>query len=95
MRKILIAAVFAIAAQLPVPSIALAAGNATASVAHSGQMLYDSTGHRIASVNRVTQNGDAQVILNGRLVTIPASTLSQSDGKLTTSLSKADIGKAG
>jgi len=93
MKKIMIAAAFA--AQLSVSSIGFAADSATASVAHAGQMLYDSAGHRLASVNRVTQNGDAQVIWNGSLVTIPASTLSQADGKLTTSLSKADIGKAG
>jgi hypothetical protein len=54
-------------------------------------MLYDSTGHRVASVNRITQNGDVQVILNGQLVTVPASTLSQANGKLTTSLTKAEI----
>jgi hypothetical protein len=94
MRKILIAAGFVIAAQSSIPSIGYAADSAP-SVARSGQMLYDSSGHRVANVNRVTQNGDAQVILNGRLVTIPGSTLSQADGKLTTSLSKADIGKAG
>jgi hypothetical protein len=94
MRTVLYAAAIAIAAQSAVTSIAFAADSAATSIARSGQMLYDSTGHRVASVNRVMQNGDVQVILNGRLVTIPASSLSQADGKLTTSLSKADIGKA-
>jgi hypothetical protein len=56
-------------------------------------MLYDSTGHRVASVNRVTANGDAQIILNGLLITVPASTLSLADGKLKTSLSRAEINK--
>jgi hypothetical protein len=56
-------------------------------------MLYDSTGHRVASVNRITQNGDVQVILNGHLITVPASTLSQADGKLKTSMTRADINK--
>lgn len=94
MKRILIAAAVAIAAPLSVPSIGLAADGATASPARAGQMLYDSTGHRVASVNRVTKEGDVQVILEGRLITVPASTLSQANGKLTTSLSKADIGKA-
>lgn len=93
MRRILIAAVFAISAQA-VPSIGLAADSATSSPARAGQMLYDSTGHRVASVNRVTQSGDVQIILNGRLETVPASTLSQANGKLTTSLRKAEVGKA-
>jgi hypothetical protein len=91
-RKILIAAAVVAAAPFSVPSIALAA-DTPASIAHAGQMLFDSTGHRVASVNRVTKDGDAQVILNGHLVTIPASTLSEKDGKLTTSLSRADINK--
>jgi hypothetical protein len=41
----------------------------------------------------VTSDGAAQVIIDGKMVTIPANTLSIADGKLTTSLSKADIRK--
>jgi hypothetical protein len=91
MRTILFAAAIATVAQMSVSTTGLAADKATTSVARSGQMLYDSTGHRVASVNRITQNGDVQVILNGQLVTVPASTLSQANGKLTTSLTKAEI----
>jgi hypothetical protein len=56
-------------------------------------MLHDSTAHRVASMKRVAENGDVQIILNGLLVTVPASTMSQKDRKLMTSLSRADINK--
>ena len=60
----------------------------------AGKMLYSSTGHRIASVYRVTSEGNPQVILDGRLVTVPASTLTEVEGKLTTSLSKRDLARS-
>src|SRR5262245_28447226 len=60
----------------------------------SGKMLYSSTGHRIASVYRVTSEGNPQVILDGRLVTVPSSSLSEVNGKLTTSLSKRDLARS-
>lgn len=66
------------------------AANAAVSVT-AGKMLYSPTGSRIASVYRVTSNGDAQLILDGRLVTVPASTLSEVNGKIATSLTKSEI----
>ncbi len=61
---------------------------------NSGMMLYSSTGHRVAPIYSVTSDGDPQLILNGRLVTVPASTLSLVDGKVTSSLTKSQISKA-
>lgn len=60
----------------------------------AGKMLYSSTGQRIASIYRVTSEGNPQVILDGRLVTVPAATLSDVGGKLTTSLSKRDLARS-
>lgn len=60
----------------------------------AGQMLYASNGYRIAPIYRVTAEGDPQVILNGRLVTVPAATISDQSGKVTTSLSKKDVASA-
>jgi hypothetical protein len=59
----------------------------------AGKMLY-SAGYRLAPIYRVTAEGNPQVILDGKLVTIPASSLSDVSGKVTTSLSKKDLGKA-
>lgn len=76
-------------------SVRAATDAAAGSVAlNAGKMLYASNGQRIAAIYRVTADGNPQVILNGKLVTVPASTLSDVNGKVTTSLSKADIGRA-
>jgi hypothetical protein len=61
---------------------------------NAGKMLYGSNGQRIAAVYRVTAEGNPQVILNGKLVTVPASTLTDVNGKITTSLSKQELGRA-
>ena len=56
-----------------------------------GSMLIAANGARRAPVYRVAPDGGAQIILDGKMVTIPATTLSMSDGKLTTSLTKNEI----
>ena len=61
---------------------------------NAGKMLYASNGQRIAAIYRVNAEGNPQVILNGKLVTVPASSLSDVNGKVTTSLSKAELGRA-
>lgn len=67
-------------------SVAAPANSVTA-----GKMLYGSDGRRIASIYRIAANGDAQVILDGRLLTVPAATLSTATGKIATSLTKTEI----
>jgi hypothetical protein len=62
-------------------------------LAAPGKPIVTSTGARLGAVHRVTEDGSAQLIIDGKVVTIPASTLSLADGKLTTSLSKADVRK--
>ena len=59
----------------------------------AGKMLLAANGARLGAVYRVTEDGSAQLIVDGKMVTIPAATLSVVDGKLTTSLSKSDIRK--
>lgn len=61
---------------------------------NAGRMIYGPTGQRIAPAYRVTSDGTVQVILNGKLVNIPSSTLSEVNGKVATSLSKKDLSKA-
>lgn len=62
-------------------------------VAQEGKMLVAANGARLGAVYRVTDDGSAQLILDGKMVTVPASTLSVVDGKLTTSLSKSEVRK--
>ena len=63
----------------------------TAAVATKGQMLMSANGSRLGEVHRVTADGSPQIIIDGKLVTVPASTLSTVNGHLTTSLSKSEV----
>jgi hypothetical protein len=60
-------------------------------VAAKGKLLVAANGARLGQVYRVASDGDVQMIIDGKLITVPASTLSSVDGKLTTSLSKSEV----
>lgn len=64
--------------------------SATVSVSE-GEMLYTGKGKRLAAVYRTSEDGNAHVILNGKMYVVPASTLTVVDGKATTSLSKREV----
>jgi hypothetical protein len=61
---------------------------AATSVVLKGQMLVSANGSRLGLVYRVNADGSPQIILDGRVITIPLATLSSENGKLVTSLSK-------
>lgn len=73
-------------------SFAVAQGEAGSGIA-AGKMLLAANGARLGAIYRVTDDGSAQLIVDGKMVTVPAATLSVVDGKLTTSLSKSDLRK--
>jgi len=58
-----------------------------------GKMLYAAGGKRLAAVYRVAADGSPQIILDGKLVTVPASTLAMDGDKATTSLTKAQLSR--
>ena len=66
-------------------------GTAAPASAVKGSMLVSANGSRLAQVYRVGPDGSAQIIIDGKLVTVPAATLSISGGKLTTSLTKSEV----
>lgn len=70
-----------------------ATSSPTAVAVSAGKMLYAADGKRIGAIYRVTANGDVQLILSSRLVTVPAATLSDVNGKVTTSLNKAELNR--
>ena len=74
------------------PIAAVAAAGTVA--INAGKMLYSSNGQRVAAIYRVNAEGNPQVILNGKLITVPSSTLSDVNGKVTTSLTKQELGRA-
>lgn len=57
----------------------------------AGKSLYGANGNRIASVYRVDSQRRVQIILDGKLITVPLSTLSEVNGKVTTSLTKLEL----
>lgn len=68
-------------------------GAASAVAIRAGKILYGPDGKRLGQIYRVTANGDVQLIISSRLVTIPASTLSEANGKVTTSLTKSELNR--
>lgn len=84
MRKLSSLILAATALSLTVPA-------ASAAEAERNDRLYDATGASVAKVSRVTDTGDLLVIYKGKVRRIEASTLSNSDGKLVTSLTRSEI----
>jgi hypothetical protein len=69
---------------------------AQADAVRKGVTIVDQEGKRIAQVDRVNTGASGSVesvsvIFDSKYVTIPANTLSPKDGKLVTSLSKAQV----
>ena len=85
--------VFANEANQQVRAVADGTAATAAVVATTGKMLYGPDGKRIAAIYRATANGDAQLIIESRLIVVPAATLSLVNGKLATSLTKAEIAR--
>ena len=88
----------AISAAFLTPALALAdvpaaTTPATAPIVTPGKMLYSGkTGKdALAPIYRVAADGSPQVLLEGRIITIPADTLTSADGKVATTLSKREI----
>lgn len=71
-----------------------AAQEAPADVAQfTGKSLYGPKGEKIAPVYKVSAAGVPQLIIDGKLVSVPSGTLSVADGKLSTSLTKKELTK--
>lgn len=88
MKKIYLAAMMSVL--VAVPALAEQAA-APAVVPVRGKVLLAAGGARLGPVYGVGADGSAQLIIDGRMISIPANTLSMTDGKLTTSLSKKDV----
>ena len=60
-------------------------------LATKGRLLKGAEGGRLGTVYRVMPDGSAQLIIDGKLVTVPASSLSIVNGELTTKLTRAQV----
>ncbi|MCE7798801.1 hypothetical protein LWE61_19930 [Sphingobium sufflavum] len=56
-----------------------------------GKMLFANGGTRLGVVYKVTADGSAQIIFEGKLVTVPGATISDTAGRLETSLTKNQL----
>lgn len=81
--------ILAIAVAISAPVSASMATESTH--AREGVMLTSADGARLGAIYRVSDDGSARLIVRGKMATIPASTLSMIDGKLTTSLTKSAV----
>jgi hypothetical protein len=83
--------VMACALMLNAAGLASAKDDVPSVVAARGKMLVAADGARLGTVYRVDPDGAVQMIIAGKMVTVPASTLSSVDGRLVTSLSKNQV----
>ncbi|SIN66338.1 hypothetical protein SAMN02745824_1607 [Parasphingorhabdus marina DSM 22363] len=70
---------------------AVTASSAFAADAARNERLYDANGASVAKVNRVADDGDVMVIYKGKVIRVQAETLSKTDGKLMTSLTRKEL----
>jgi hypothetical protein len=91
-NRIIAAAALSLAFVAGAPAIAGDAPSTpvTTVVPTKGKMLVAADGARLAPIYRIGGDGP-QIILDGRMVTIPGNTVALVDGKLTTTLSKAQV----
>ncbi len=64
---------------------------ATAASVEVGKPLVDADGKRIGAVYRVGDDGAAQVIIDGKIYSVPVATITVADDKLVTSMKKKDL----
>ena len=56
-----------------------------------GKMLYSTGGKKLAPVYKLDSTSAPQIMLEGKLITIPAATLTEVEGRIETSLTKKDL----
>jgi len=56
-----------------------------------GKLLYDADGKKLAPIYKLDPNGVPQILLDGKIITVPMSTLTEVDGKFTTKLTKREL----
>jgi hypothetical protein len=88
--------ILAIVAALPVSTLVsvnavAAAETDTLSKAMVGKMLYDADGKKLAAIYKLDAKGSPQLLLDGKMVTVPLATLKKADDKFATSLTKRDL----
>ena len=92
MRKSYIAAVAASAVFAAFTTVTAQPAHAqpTATV-EVGKAIYSADGKKLGSVYKVAKDGAPQVIISGKLITVPASSVSLSGERIVTTLTRKDV----
>ncbi len=56
-----------------------------------GKLLYDAEGKKLAPIYKLDPSGSPQILLDGKAITVPMSSLTEVDGKFTTKLTKREL----
>ncbi len=91
MNKFSSLAVIATLAILSLVPVVTYAADAVPTKVFEGEIVYGADGKILAPVYRVNTDGCVQVIMEGRLVTVPATVLTEVNGKLTSAKNKSDL----
>jgi len=86
--------ILALAAILPVSalvSVNSAVAQDALAKAMVGKLLYDADGKKLAAIYKLDAKGSPQILLEGKMVTVPLATLKKDDDKFATSLTKKDL----
>lgn len=59
----------------------------------AGEFVTGADGKRIGRIYQVSKEGNAEIINGIRMLVVPAATLSRTDGKLVSTLSRRDLTK--
>ncbi|WP_422342923.1 hypothetical protein [Parasphingorhabdus sp.] len=76
---------------LAATALSLTTPSAFAADVQRNDRLYDANGSSVAKISRVAEDGDVLVIYKGKVRRIQAETLSNTDGKLMTTLTKKEL----
>ncbi len=86
--------ILALAAILPVSALVSAtpvlAQDALAK-AMVGKLLYDADGKKLTAIYKLDAKGSPQILLEGKMVTVPLATLKKEDDKFITSMTRKDL----
>jgi hypothetical protein len=86
--------ILALAAILPVSalvSVNTAVAQDALAKAMVGKLLYDADGKKLAAIYKLDPKGSPQILLEGKMVTVPLATLKKDEDKFSTSLTKKDL----
>lgn len=86
--------ILALAAVLPVSalvSVNTAVAQDALAKAMVGKLLYDADGKKLAAIYKLDAKGSPQILLEGKMVTVPLATLKKDDDKFATTLTKKDL----